>query len=161
MAKIFAGRYAAKMDEPFAVFIIGVRVNNFFAFRKLWQISKTMPAMLKELGQYKDKGLLHYENILYWRGTATIQYWKSFDHLERYAHEPGGTHPRAWAEFNKTIGGDGSVGIWHETYAIEPGRFESVYGNMPKFGLAAAAEHVPAEGRFNKARDRFQRQAAE
>ena len=50
---------------------------------------------------------------------------------------------------------DGSVGIWHETYLIEPGKFECVYGNMPVFGLAAAGRHVKAEGRLAAARDRL------
>jgi Monooxygenase af470-like len=39
------------------------------------------------------------------------------------------------------------VGIWHETYLVEPNQFEVFYGNMPKFGLGAATEHVEAVGR--------------
>ncbi len=31
------------------------------------------------------------------------------------------------------------VGIWHETYLIEPGKFECVYGNMPPFDWAPRA----------------------
>ena len=37
-----------------------------------------------------------------------------------------------------------AVGIWHETYLVEPNQFEVFYGNMPKFGLGAAMEHVQA-----------------
>jgi hypothetical protein len=47
------------------------------------------------------------------------------------------------------------VGIWHETYTVSPDQFESVYGNMPKFGLAAAMEHVQAVGRRETARRRL------
>ena len=43
---------------------------------------------------------------------------------------------------------EGPVGIWHETYLVEPGKFECVYGNMPRFGLAAAGDHVKLEGRL-------------
>ncbi len=51
---------------------------------------------------------------------------------------------------------DGSIGIWHETYLVEPGKFECVYGNMPPFGLAAATNSVKAEGRLAcGAKDRF------
>jgi len=39
-----------------------------------------------------------------------------------------------------------SVGIWHETYIVNPNQFEYVYGNMPLFGLSAAMEHVQAIG---------------
>jgi hypothetical protein len=162
MAKIIPGRYAAKMDRPFALFIIGMRFNNLLAVRRWVSVARAMPAMLRELEDFSDKGLLHYESIYYWRGAASIQYWESFDHLERYAREPGGTHARAWAEFRRKVGDDGSVGIWHETYRIQPGQFECIYGNMPRFGLGAAAEHVPALGPLENARDRMrQREAAE
>ena len=48
------------------------------------------------------------------------------------------------------------MGIWHETYTVNPDQFESVYGNMPKFGLAAAMEHVQAVGRRETARKRIE-----
>ncbi len=57
--------------------------------------------------------------------------------------------------FNRSIGGNGSIGIWHETYAVPPGQFECVYVNMPRFGVAAAADQVPAVGRMNDARARM------
>jgi hypothetical protein len=47
------------------------------------------------------------------------------------------------------------VGIWHETYMIEPGRYEAIYGNMPVFGLAAVTKHVLAVGRKKTARRRM------
>ena len=34
MAKVLPGRFTARTDEPFVVFMIGMRVNKFFAFRK-------------------------------------------------------------------------------------------------------------------------------
>jgi hypothetical protein len=34
---------------------------------------------------------------------------------------------------------DGDVGIWHETYAVSPGR-ETLYGAMPRFGPGARQE---------------------
>ena len=58
-------------------------------------------------------------------------------------------------KFNQAIGADGSVGIWHETYTVNADQFESVYGNMPRFGLAAAMEHVEAVGRRQTARRRL------
>ena len=32
MAKVIPGRYTAQTDEPFVVFMIGMRVNRLFAF---------------------------------------------------------------------------------------------------------------------------------
>lgn len=52
----------------------------------------------------------------------------------------------AWQAFNKAIGTDGSVGIWHETYAASLGSHESVYVNMPPFGLGRAASLQEAVG---------------
>ncbi len=42
MAQVMNGRFTAKMDEPFAVFIIGMRINSFFAFGKRTQRFKPM-----------------------------------------------------------------------------------------------------------------------
>jgi hypothetical protein len=47
------------------------------------------------------------------------------------------------------------VGIWHETYTVAPGQYESIYANMPRFGLGMAAEHVPVVGRLENARSRM------
>ena len=80
-------------------------------------------------------------------GTESVQYWQSFEHLERYAKDKSREHAPAWAAFNKAVGSNGDVGIWHETYRIRPGDYECVYNNMPPFGLAAATRIVPATGR--------------
>ena len=53
------------------------------------------------------------------------------------------------------MGADGSVGIWHETYVVEADKYETVYGNMPQFGLAAAGAHAPAVGTKETARRRL------
>ncbi|WP_392480907.1 monooxygenase family protein [Nostoc sp. C110] len=75
--------------------------------------------------------------------------------MERFARNPADAHLKAWQKFNRAIGTAGSVGIWQETYLIEPGRYEAIYGNMPVFGLAAATKHVPAMGRRKTARRRL------
>jgi hypothetical protein len=100
-------------------------------------------------------GLLHAQFFMYWRGVGVIQYWRSFEQLHAYAHARDAQHLPAWAEFNRRIGGNGSVGIWHETYSVAPGQYESIYANMPRFGLGVAAEHVPVVGRPENARSRM------
>lgn len=157
MAKIFPGRYAAQSSEPFVVFLIGMRVNRIFALRKWTSVAAAMGPMLAELKRDPSLGLLHAEPFLYWRGVALVQYWRSFEQLHAYAHARNAAHLPAWAEFNRRIGGNGAVGIWHETYTIAPGQYETVYANMPRFGLGAAAEHLPATGRLEGARSRMGR----
>ena len=155
MAKVFAGRYAAKMDGPFVVFLIGMRVNKLWALHKWVPVARAMPPMIRELMANKESGFLHAEFVVSWRGVATIQYWRSFEHLHAYAHARDAKHLPAWAAYNRAVGGNGSVGVWHETYAVDIGNYECVYANMPLWGLAAAGEHVPAVGRMNDAKSRM------
>ena len=84
-----------------------------------------------------------------------IQYWRSFEHLHAYAHDPARNHQPAWRAFNTAIGGDGSVGIFHETYIVDPGRHESIYVNMPPIGLGAISNTLPATGNRKDARRRM------
>jgi Domain of unknown function (DUF4188) len=154
---IFPGRYTARTDEPFVVFLIGMRVNRFLQFSKWMQVAKAMPPMIAELKKHPELGLLHVETILYWRGVASIQYWRSFEHLHTYAKMKEGQHLPAWAEFNRRIGNNGAVGIWHETFMVQPGNHEAIYVNMPLFGLGAGVSHVPVTGRLDSAYGRMQR----
>ena len=48
-----------------------------------------------------------------------------------------------------------TVGIWHGAYLVEPHYSESIYVNMPRWGLAVAGEQVPAVGRMSEARTRM------
>jgi fumigallin biosynthesis monooxygenase-like protein len=155
MTKIFNGRYTAKTDQPFVVFLIGMRINKWWRFDKWFPVASAMGPMLQTLFTHPEKGFLHAE--FYWnsQGPILIQYWRSFEDLERFARQPSDPHVAAWKKFNQAIGADGSVGIWHETYTVNPDQFESVYGNMPRFGLAAAIEHVEAVGRRQTARKRL------
>jgi hypothetical protein len=155
MGSVFPGRFTAQSDEPFVVFLIGMRVNRLLALRSWTRVAAAMPPMIAELRRNPALGLLHAEFFFYWRGVGVIQYWRSFDLLHAYAHARDAAHLPAWAEFNRRIGGNGSVGIWHETYTVAPGQYEAIYANMPRFGLARATEHVSATGRLDSARSRI------
>jgi hypothetical protein len=157
MPPIFPGRYTAQSKEPFVVFLIGMRINRLLAIPSWTRVAAAMPPMIAELKRQPELGLLHAEFFLYWRGVATVQYWRSFEQLHAYAHAKNAAHLPAWAEFNRRVGNNGVVGIWHETYTIEPGQYEAVYVNMPRFGLTAAAEHVKVAGRLENARSRMAR----
>jgi hypothetical protein len=155
MASIFPGRYTAQNDEPFVVFLIGFRVNRWLALRKWMRVAAAMPPMIAELRRNPALGLLHAQYFVYWRGVGVIQYWRSFEQLHAYAHARDAAHLPAWAEFNRRIGGNGVVGIWHETYTVSPGQYESIYANMPRFGLGSAVPHVPVTGCMDSARARI------
>jgi len=116
MAKVIPGRFTAQTDEAFVVFMIGMRVNNFFAFRKWIPTAIAMGPMLRTLFQHPEKGMLGAQTFFYWPGIALVEYWRSFDELEKFARDKDDPHLGAWRRFNKHIGSDGSVGIFHETF---------------------------------------------
>jgi hypothetical protein len=155
MAQIFAGRHSARVEGPFVVFLIGMRINQLFSFSKWVPVARAMGPMLRELYADKSLGFLHAEVALTWRGVMTVQYWRSFEQLHAYAHARDANHLPAWAAFNRSVGGNGSVGIWHETYEVGVGRYETVYANMPQWGLAQAGEQVKAVGRMESAKSRM------
>ena len=138
---IFNGRYGAALDGDFVVFVIGARINRLRSLLSFIPIVRSMGRMQRELMTNPDHGCLHIENW-FGRTTVSVQYWRSFEHLERYSRRADAQHLPAWADFNRRVRDNGSIGIWHETYMVPAGRFEAVYGNMPRFGLAAAGEHL-------------------
>lgn len=155
MAKIIKQRMAAEIEGDFVVFIIGARFGApWKIIRNFWFLN-SMPKMLRELEKQPERGLLGYRQFLGPRGATLIQYWRSFEQLEAYARSRDAEHLPNWAKFNKRIGSNGDVGIWHETYKIRAGEYEAVYNNMPPHGLGKAGKLVPATGTRNTARGRI------
>jgi hypothetical protein len=111
--------------------------------------------MLETLFIHPEKGFLHGEFFWNMNGPVTIQYWKTFEDLERFSREPSEPHLAAWQNFNKAVASNGIVGIWHETYLVQPDQFECIYGNMPEFGLGKAIQHVQVSGARKTARLRL------
>ena len=155
MTEIRDGRFTAQIEGDFAVFIIGMRVYRLWMFHKWLPITRVMPRMLKELFANKDMGLLHVEPSLSGRTVMILQYWRSFEQLHACAHARELEHLPAWAEFNRRVSRNGSVGIFHESYLVRAREYESVYVNMPQFGLAAAGTTEPAIGRYQSAKARL------
>jgi hypothetical protein len=155
MPQIFSGRYTANIEEPFVVFLIGVRINKFWALHKWIPTVPAMAPMLSTLFKDPSKGLLAGHVWMRWREVMVVQYWKTFDALETFARAASDPHLPAWKAFNQTVGADGSVGIWHETYLVGAKQYECIYGNMPRFGLAVAGQHVEAVGNRETARLRM------
>jgi hypothetical protein len=152
---VFAGRFTAQLDRPVVVFAIGMRINNVFDLRRWWFVVRQMPPMLADLLTHREKGPLHFETFFSLRGVTQLQYWSSYDALERFARNPDDPHLDSWRAFNRVVGTHPSAGIWHETYTIAPGQFEGVYANMPRFGMAAATEHVPVRAGRESAKERL------
>ncbi len=141
---IHNGRYTAEFDDDLVVFLIGAHIRKPWRIRQWLPVARAMNAMQKEIGEHPEIGCLHIENFGAMRNIS-VQYWRSFDQLERFARSKDWSHLAAWRSFNRLIRDSGDLGIWHETYRVGAGQFETVYGNMPVFGLAAAGRHVRAD----------------
>jgi Domain of unknown function (DUF4188) len=151
--EILPGRYTAKLDDEIVVFIIGMRVNKWWAIHKWLPVFKAMPSMIRELYTNKEIGCLSMENFFGLRTTLMVQYWRSSEDLLAYAK--GQKHLTAWKNFNKKIGNHDAVGIYHETYIVPKGNHESIYGNMPPFGLARATGRKIITPELNSASKRI------
>jgi hypothetical protein len=141
---VHVGRHAARIEGDFVVFLIGMRINKPLRVREWLPVFRAMPRMVAELERDPESGFLGATRGL-WQGVgpSLVQYWRSFEHLERYARDPASEHLPAWREFNRRLRGSDSVGIWHETYKVRAGEYEAIYAGMPRVGLAKAAELVP------------------
>jgi hypothetical protein len=160
MAEIIDRRVCAQMDGEFVVFLIGARINKPWKVWKWWPVAMAMPRMLMELAKQPGLGLLHARNHFGFPNVMVVQYWRSFEHLEAYAKSATAAHLPAWRAFNKAVGSNGDVGIWHETFVVAPGRYESVYNNMPRYGLGLAGEVVDAVDRRREAKQRMRASVA-
>jgi len=157
MADIIAKRMTGEIEGDYVLFLIGFRINKFWKFGSWSKVFLAMPKMLKELSMNKELGLLHYRLHLGFPGSMVVQYWRSFEHLHAYAMARDKEHLPAWKAFNTAIGSNGDVGIWHETFLLTPGKSESVYVNMPRFGLGLAGEVFEAKGERANAERRLRR----
>lgn len=152
--KIFPGGYTATLDKNVTVFIIGMRINKWWAVHKWVPVFMAMPKMIRELYTQKNYGFLSVQSYFGLRTTLMVQYWRTNEELIAYARNT--THLKAWKEFNQRTRNNDAVGIYHETYNVTPGNYESIYRNMPIFGLANAQGHRKITPAINTAKKRLQ-----
>ena len=155
MPEILASRATARIDGDFVVFLIGMRINRPWKVGKWLPVARAMTRMLKELeAAPPEVGFLG--SMAPGISTMLIQYWRSFEHLERYARARDKEHWPAWVEFNRRMKDlRGDVGIWHETYLVRAGEYETLYSGMPLMGLAKAASRAEVTAETDTARLRL------
>ena len=155
MKDVRQGRWSADIKGDFVVFLIGARLDLRHPVRSLRDLGgmRGMPYMLKHLTEHPEKGLLGYDT---YGMTMNVQYWRSFEDLERFADDADAPHVPAWRNYWRRVGRDPRSGIWHETYLVRAGEYEAVYGNMPPHGLGKAARLVSLK-QDSSARGRLKR----
>jgi len=152
--KVIKDRMCAQVEGEVVVFLIGMRINKLWKIHKWLPVALAMPRMLKELEKNPDLGFLG-ADTWFARNVIVLQYWRSIEDLQAYAKNRDRAHLPAWAAFNKAIAKNGDVGIWHETYRTREGDYETIYANMPLFGLGKATKVVTASGRRESAAGRI------
>ncbi|MFK7984594.1 MAG: DUF4188 domain-containing protein [Sandaracinaceae bacterium] len=153
MTLIRPERLTVQRDEGFVLFVIGARANHLWNLPILWAVGFAMARMMRELTADPESGLLSYENYG-GRTSLMLQYWRSKEDLLRYAKQREREHVPAWRRWLDKWG-RGAVGIYHETYVVEPGTYECIYHHMPAFGLGKVGPLVPAEGPLKTAAKRL------
>jgi hypothetical protein len=143
MAQILTQRMMATVGgDGLVVFLVGARFNRPWKLKSTLSVALGMTRMMAELRNHPELGFLSAEEY-FGRTTLAVQYWKSLRHLLDYAHAKDSAHLPAWRDFNRTVANNADVGIWHETYMIQPGQYENVYHHMPPFGLGRAGKLEP------------------
>src|SRR5687768_6317041 len=141
---VVGGQHCAELvGEEAVLFVIGMRVNRWRKVRSWFPVFVAMPRMLRALERESDSPLLFVRTFWSGRVFLTLQYWRSLEELGAYARDGYRPHAPAWARFNRMAAAGADVGIFHETYRVTADAVESLYGNMPAFGLAAAQRLVP------------------
>ena len=153
-------KVTAERDEEFVVFHIGMRINTFWKIHQWLPVLLVAPRLLGELRTDSESGLLGSRTVLGpgLRNIGFVQYWDSFEALREYARDSDRSHYSAWQEYYQNgTKDDAAVGIWHETYLVDEGNYETVYNNMPPHGLAACdgTDIVPATERRQTAAGRI------
>ncbi|WP_405776770.1 DUF4188 domain-containing protein [Streptomyces sp. NBC_00859] len=156
-AKPVPGRTTAAAEGDVVVLLIGMRINHFRGVHHWFPVLLAMPRMLRELSRDKSRGLLGYTLLTGSPRTYyVVQYWESKEKLYAYASAPDMFHRTAWARINRTERKSRQhVGLWHETYIVPEGSYESIYADMPPYGLSAATGVLPVGGRGRSAAERL------
>ena len=156
-AKPVRERTTADAKGEVVVFLVGMRVNRLWALHRWLPVFNAMPRMLRELSKDEESGMLGFVALTGSPRTyVVLQYWESREKLYAYAADQDRKHRPAWAAFNQLARkGASAVGVWHETYAVPAGSYESLYSGMPPFGLAAAHGVVPVARRGETAAQRL------
>ncbi len=152
---IHQGKFFARREQDFVVFMLGMRIHNVWKVRKWAQVYRLIPGMLKELDNSEGLGYLGGISKITFRQPLIIQYWESLESLHQYATNPQNSHLEVWKTFNKVVGKSKDIGIWHETYLIPAHGHENIYINMPFTGIGQFTPLNPVGKDFYQYRKRF------
>ncbi|QIW98633.1 hypothetical protein AMS68_004151 [Peltaster fructicola] len=145
-----AGNFSDKpADSQVVVFMLGVRNNHPLGLLApgMKELGVFFPSMAKNLEEHADE--FGYLGMTAWQATGqrttqneimNVAYFRDYDGLHKFAHSQ--YHREAWAWFNKESKRIGHISIWHETYAVPKGNWESIYINSKINNLASTTYKI-------------------
>lgn len=129
----------APIVDPLCVFMVGVQIKSARSFWKIPYIAGKMRQMQKELREDPESGFIWGTNFTKFAPFTTLflSYWTSADYIDQFIKRDKFSHKRESVAYWKRFGKDTDVGVWHETYEIDPQRTENLYFGMEPFGVSA------------------------
>ncbi|RKU49054.1 hypothetical protein DL546_001956 [Coniochaeta pulveracea] len=125
--------------EPLVVFHLGFRSNHPLGpfAPGIKELGKHFSAMMDSLVAEADKyGLVGHSA---WRAaeranhnsTMVVFYFRNVEALNAFAHDP--IHRAGWDWYHSYLKRTGHthIGIYHETFSVNAGHYETIYENMP------------------------------
>lgn len=143
---------AALWEQPsLCVALFGVQFDNEEAAR-LYDAAGIGQEMETALAAASADGLLLVRDFEEGSGGVMLQYWRSYDDLDRWARTMPHTRWWRWLVEHRHHG----MGFYHEIYQVKTA--EAIYDpGTPPVGPALFCSQVPAEGSEGRSRDRQQR----
>ena len=132
------------------VAIFGVQFLNEEG-QRLYEASGIQPEMVEALERARDEGLLLNRPLMSPEGPLLMQYWRTYDELDRWARKQ--PHSRWWRWLMEHAGK--GVGFYHEIYQVKTA--EAIYeeGTRP-VGPAVFTSIERVKGGEGRSRERQQ-----
>ncbi|CAF1390742.1 unnamed protein product [Adineta steineri] len=155
----------ARCDGDFVVFLIGARPNGPNPLAKTFRnVGTAFQSMVAELEADSTLGYMGGDMYVGMNPRKSafmhVQYWRSYEALQKWTHTRLSLHVKVMMDYRKKEQYEGTYGIWHETYKVRDGEYETVYGNMPPIGLALATQAVE-DTKLNNGPGRMERRKKE
>jgi len=87
-------------------------------------------------------------------GPMMVQYWRSQEHLNKWAKSALRAHLKPMIESRKHISQGNIYGFWHESYHIHAGEYDTVYSNMSRVLFGKVGDIYPLTGKLRTAAGR-------
>ncbi|SMR58500.1 unnamed protein product [Zymoseptoria tritici ST99CH_1E4] len=157
MSNIIPGKFSAQIPQPdgtfsaqpanssIVVFHIGARTNHPMGllapgYKDLGGYFQSMATELDERAE--EFGFL---GMTSWldaasrsssNGNLSVGYFRTLEGLQAFAHSE--LHRKAWDWWNRTVKQHSHLSIYHETFEVPKGAWETIYANSHREGLASA-----------------------